>query len=71
MNTSAGRLHWLAVLPEYQRHGLGRALVLHILKYHKEHGKMSVSLVTEIYRDVAIKLNEDIGFTVCDYSDGN
>ena len=65
-HTPEGILHWLAVLPEYQRCGLGRALALCILKYHKEHGKASVSLTTEVYRDVAIKLYKDIGFVLCD-----
>ena len=54
INTSIGRLHWLAVHPEYQRCGLGRALTLLILKYHKDNGKASVSLITELYRDTAI-----------------
>ena len=66
LNTSVGRLHWLAVLPEYQRRGLGRALTLCVLKYHKEHGKMSVSLITEVYRNTAIKLYEEVGFILCD-----
>ena len=61
-HTSVGILHWLAVVPEYQRRGLGRALALCVLRYHKEHGKTSVSLKTEAYRDAAIKLYEDIGF---------
>lgn len=58
-------LHWLAVRPEYQRCGLGRALALCVLRYHKEHGKTSVSLKTEAYRDAAIKLYKDIGFVMC------
>ncbi|PFX33907.1 Mycothiol acetyltransferase [Stylophora pistillata] len=63
-NSSEGRLHWLAVLPEYHRRGLGRTLALHVLYYHKDHGKQSVCLKTEIYRHSAIKLYKDIGF-VC------
>ena len=64
-HTSEGMLHWLAVRPEYQQHGLGRALALCVLRYHKEHGKTSVSLKTEAYRDAAIKLYKDIGFVRC------
>ncbi|KAL9963469.1 hypothetical protein ACROYT_G026980 [Oculina patagonica] len=65
-DTPVGILHWLAVLPDYHRCGLGRALALCVLKYHKEHGKTSVCLITEVYRDAAIKLYKDIGFVVCD-----
>jgi len=54
------------VKPEYQRLGLGRALALCVLRYHKEHSKTSVILKTEPYRDAAIKLYEDIGFVICD-----
>ena len=61
-----GVLHWLAVMPEYQRRGLGKALALCVLRYHKEHGKTSVILKTEAYRDAAIKLYKDIGFVKCD-----
>jgi len=71
-DTCVGRLHWLAVLPEYQRCGLGTALTLCVLMFHKDQGKMSVSLITEVYRNAAIKLYKDIGFTLCDsdeYSD--
>ena len=64
-HTSEGILHWLAVVPEYQRLGLGRALALCVLRYHKEHGKTSVALKTEAYRDAAIKLYEAIGFVLC------
>ena len=65
-HASEGMLHWLAVLPEYQRCGLGRALALCVLRYHKEHGKTSVVLKTEAYRDAALKLYKDIGFVMCD-----
>lgn len=65
-HSSEGRLHWLAVMPEYQRQGLGRALALCVLRYHKEHGKTSVFLKTEPYREAAIKLYKDIGFVLCD-----
>lgn len=65
-HSSEGRLHWLAVMPEYQRQGLGRALALCVLRYHKEHGKTSVFLKTEPYREAAIKLYKDIGFVMCD-----
>ena len=61
-----GVLHWLAVMPEYWRRGLGKALTLCVLRYHKEHGKTSVVLKTEAYRDAAITLYKDIGFVKCD-----
>lgn len=64
LNSLEGRLHWLAVLPEYHRQGLGKALALRFLLYHKDHGKESVSLITEVYRHAALKLYKDIGF-VC------
>ncbi|CAH3149646.1 unnamed protein product, partial [Pocillopora meandrina] len=64
LNSLEGHLHWLAVLPEYHRQGLGRALALRVLLYHKDHGKESVSLITEVYRHAALKLYKDIGF-VC------
>ncbi|CAH3192338.1 unnamed protein product [Porites evermanni] len=66
LDTSVGHLHWLAVIPKYQGCGLGRVLTLHVLKYHKEHGKKSVYLITEVYRHAAIKLYKNLGFVLCD-----
>ena len=66
LDTSVGHLHWLAVIPKYQRCGLGRVLTLHVLKYHKERGKKSVYLITEVYRHAAIKLYKNLGFVLCD-----
>ena len=62
INTTEGHLRWLAVIPEYQRCGLGRPLTLQVLKYHKEHGKLSVTVITRVFRDAALKLYENVGF---------
>ena len=66
IKTSLGRLHWLAVDPDYQRCGLGKALTMCVLRYHKDHGKTSVYLITEMYRHAAIGLYKNVGFTLCE-----
>ena len=66
LGSPVGRLHYLAVHPDYQRKGLGTALCLLILEYFKNEGKTSVTLKTEEFRDHAIRLYKSIGFQISD-----
>lgn len=59
-------LHWVAVHPEYQRLGLGRAVVMKALSlfpiYEPDH---PVFLHTQTWSHVAIRLYRKLGFCVC------
>lgn len=51
----------LAVLPEYQKRGIGKALLNHLKKVAKEEGYMELSLRTACYLD-AYEIYKKIGF---------
>lgn len=57
-----GRVHWVAVRPEFQRMGLGRALVAAACVRLRELGHERAYLVTWADRSGAIKLYEQLGF---------
>ena len=59
---TTGRLHWVAVDPDYQRLGVGTALVKLVLKYFHANDFLNVVLTTEATRTGAIKLYEQLGF---------
>ena len=58
----SGCVHWVAVLPDHQRKGIGRFLTLRVLDKFKELGLPKAHLWTERYRDGAIKMYERLGF---------
>ncbi len=60
---SIGYLQRLAVLPERQRHGIGRALVLDGLLWARRRGATSVLVNTQETNDTAVRLYERMGFT--------
>ena len=66
VDSPIGRLHYLAVLPDYQQQGLGAALCSLVLRYFKNQGKSSVTLKTEDFRYNAIRLYKNIGFGISD-----
>lgn len=57
-------LHWLAVLPEYQNCGIGRALVLSVMNYYKTNNLLPVYLHTQPWSYKAVKLYQSIGFEI-------
>jgi ribosomal protein S18 acetylase RimI-like enzyme len=57
-----GRVHWVAVLPECQKQGLGRVLVSAVCQRLKELGYKRAYLVTWSNRPWAIRLYERFGF---------
>lgn len=57
-------VHWLAVLPEHRRIGLGKALTLQVLYHFKELGFAEVWLITYAELGVAVRLYRRFGFNV-------
>ena len=61
-NDTVSSLHWLAVLPEYQEKGIGRALVISVMNYYKENNLLPVYLHTQPWSYKAVKLYYSLGF---------
>ena len=57
-----GRLHWVAVVPQHQGRGLGRAIILHALTRLTNLGHSSAYLTTSAARLRAIHLYDECGF---------
>jgi GNAT superfamily N-acetyltransferase len=57
-----GRLHWVAVVPEHEGRGLGRALVMHAIARLSHLGHSSAYLTTSAARLRAIHLYDRCGF---------
>lgn len=59
-----GRVHWVAIVPEFQGRGLAKPLLSHILLSLRELGHSSAILDTSMQRPRAIALYEKFGFVV-------
>ena len=59
---ATGRVHWIAVVPEAQGRGLGRALLLATCHRLAELGHRRARLTTQTPRLAAINLYLDVGF---------
>lgn len=60
----SGRIRWVYVLPEYQKRGLGTAIVLHLEKVAKEMGLKRVKLITDNGAEWAIRFYQKLGYTL-------
>jgi ribosomal protein S18 acetylase RimI-like enzyme len=61
---SYGRVHWVAVLPDYQNRGFGKALMSLVCSRLRELGYAHVYLTTSSARPAALRLYETFGFQV-------
>ena len=57
-------LHWLAVSPEYQHIGAGKALINAVMRYYFKNGLMPVYLHTQPWSYKAIALYLSAGFKI-------
>ncbi len=62
-----GRVHWVAIRPEYQGRGLARPLLFAIGQTLRELGHTRATLTTSHQRPVAIALYRKIGFEIVDF----
>ena len=59
-----GKLHWVAVDPDYQKRGFATYLVGVVLSHFFNHGVLTVQLSTESYRTDAIRIYERFSFAL-------
>ncbi len=59
-----GRIRWVYVLPEYQRQGIGTALVLHLEREASGMGLSRSRLVTDNGATWAVAFYEHLGYTL-------
>jgi len=57
-----GRLHWVYVLPEYQRRGIGTALITHLEKKAREIGLEKMRLRTIEKAEQAVNFYKKLGY---------
>ncbi len=59
-----GRVHWVAIVPEYQGRGLARPLLGAVGQTLRELGHTRAVLTTSLERPVAIALYQTLGFEI-------
>lgn len=57
-----GRIHWVAIAPDYQGRGLSKPLLVATLRRLRELGHARAYLTTSAQRPVAVRLYERFGF---------
>ena len=57
-----GYLHMLGVLPEHQGKGIGKLLTVGAMRFSRNEGYETHRLVTDDWRDTAIRLYLDLGY---------
>lgn len=57
-----GQLHWVYILPEYQRKGIGTALVRHVEGESREKGLRNLKLLTTGRAKWAIEFYKKLGY---------
>lgn len=62
-----GRIHWVAILPEYQGRGLSNVLMSIACQRLRQLGHTSARLTTSAARIAAINLYFKFGFRPCDF----
>jgi ribosomal protein S18 acetylase RimI-like enzyme len=62
IGTGFGRIHWVAVLPDYQAQGLAKALTSRVCRRFQELGHEKALVTTENFRQNAIHIYESFGF---------
>lgn len=63
-NPEVGRVHWVAIVPEYQGRGLARPLLGEVGQTLQELGHTRAVLSTSLQRPVAIALYRKLGFEI-------
>lgn len=63
-NPEAGRVHWVAIVPEYQGRGLARPLLGEVGRTLQALGHTRAVLSTSLQRPVAIALYRKLGFEI-------
>ena len=61
-----GRIHWVYILPEYQRRGIGTALVTHLERKGREIGLRKLRLTTVEKARWAVNFYEKLGYDLAD-----
>lgn len=61
-----GKIHYLYVLPHYQRNGVGSALVIHVQKLAQDMGLKTIKLHVGERADWATNFYEKLGFDAID-----
>ena len=59
-----GRVHWVAIVPEFQGRGLAKPLLSHVLQSLRAHGHTRAILTTSLQRPRAIVLYQSFGFEI-------
>ena len=59
-----GRIRWVYVLPEYQKQGIGTALISHIEQIARNKGLKKTKLMTDNNAEWAIRFYRKLGYTL-------